>query len=203
MRAAALLLLAVAACSDDAPPGACSIGDASLPIELELVARGDSPDVMEVDTPMTAVPLVVPPQGGLVLFVAARARNLDNCAVMLTASLRDPCSNEVVTVERRPVLLESTGDGWAGPDVDALSQWSNLPVCPSSAATRDLQGQHYLLRVALEASDGRTAEATMMVVPTCAADDLTCLCQCQAGYELGSECPTGLEPGTPTECPAE
>ncbi len=131
-----------------------------------------------------------------------RARNLDGCALTLTTSLRDVCTNELLTVESRPVLLAANADGWAEPPEQSTSQWGNLAVCPNAGATRDLQGQGYLLRVAITAEDGRTAEASVPVVPTCAAGNDGCLCQCQAGYNLGDECPGGLEPGTPTECPA-
>lgn len=205
MRALTFIALAAIAAGcggDDAPPVECTIGDPAQPIELTLLAQ-DGQTTAHLQTPMTAVPLVFPDQGGEVLLIGARARNLDACSATMTTSLRDPCSGEVVTVDVRPVLLEATADGWAEPRATAQSQWANLAVCPNAGATRDLQGQSYELRVVLATDDGRSAEASMTVVPTCDADDTTCLCQCQAGYNLGDECPADLVPGTPTACPAQ
>lgn len=200
--AVALALTGLAGCPDEPGPPACVVGDPTQPIELALLSRDGGQQITPLHAPMTAVPLVVPEQGGQILLVGVRARNLDGCSLMLTTSLRDPCTDEVLTVERRPVLLAATADGWAEPAADSTSQWGNLAVCPNAGATRDLQGQRYLLRVAVEADDGRTAETSLEVVPTCAAGDDGCLCQCQAGYDLGDECPSDLEPGTPTACPA-
>lgn len=199
----ALTALAAGCGADDAPPPVtCTIGDPALPIELELLAHDAGAGISHLQAPRSAVPLVFPDQGGEVLLIGARARNLAACSATMTTSLRDPCTHEIVTVDVRPVLLTDTADGWAAPDADHRSQWANLAVCPNAAATRDLQGQHYQLEVVLETTDGRRAEASMEVVPTCAADDTSCLCQCQAGYDLGDECPAGLVPGTPTACPA-
>jgi hypothetical protein len=199
----AVTALAVGCGGDDAPPIECTIGDPTQPIELELLTHDGGQTIAGLQTPMTAVPLVFPDQGGEVLLIGARARNLDACAATMTTSLRDPCTDEVVTVDVRPVHLDATADGWAEPRPDARSQWANLAVCPNAAATRDLQGQGYVLRVVLATDDGRSAEASIPIVPTCAADDITCLCQCQAGYNLGDECPADLVPGTPTACPAQ
>lgn len=202
----ALIFIAVTAIAagcggDDDPPVVCTIGDPTLPIELELLSHSGGGFIERLESPMTAVPLVYPLQGGEVLLIGARARNLDACSATMTTSLRDPCTDEVMTVDVRPVHLEATADGWAEPNADARSQWANLAVCPNAAATRDLQGQSYLLRVVITTDDGRTAEASLPVVPTCPLGDSNCLCQCQAGYNLGDQCPVDLEPGTPTACP--
>jgi hypothetical protein len=206
MRALSLALaLALGACTSSDPPAPeCLAGDPSLPVELEILCMDAEHAVARLAQPMTQVPLVFPEQGGQILLLGVRARNLDSCALTMTASLRDPCTDELLAVEQRPVVLEPTADGWLEPRAGIRADWANLPVCPNVASTRDLQGQGYVLRIAIEDASGKTAETTLPVVPTCpdaSAGGDGCLCQCQAGYSLGDECPGGLVPGTPEDCP--
>jgi len=150
-------------------------------------------DGMAVDATAGAqVPLTIPPQGGLVLFVGARVRNLDAASVTVTASLRDAADSPVLTLEQRPVHLTIGADGWAAPaDPAGMFDWANLPACPLSSATRDVYDQPYVLRIGVADASGASTDAKLEIVPTCEAGangDL-CRCQCKLGYSLGDPCP--------------
>ena len=96
----------------DAPPacGTGFIGDPSKPGELEIHAlTADAKDVPLNDKGDLSI--LFPPQGGRVVFVGARARNIDSCAVQLTGSLRDPTSKQVM-LDSRTVNLTPGADGW-------------------------------------------------------------------------------------------
>lgn len=177
------------------------VGNPDLPVEAELVHRTVDGRVAPCQEGGD-VPIMTPPQGGKVVFVGVRARNLDVRGVKLTASLRDECTNRILALEQRPVNLVETEDGWAEPERPAeISNYSNLAVCPTEAASRDVDGTLYLLKVSIEDRDGRTAEETLRVRPVCAEPGLEeqCACQCDADYVLGGECPSDAMPDPP-EC---
>jgi hypothetical protein len=197
----AIVLAVCAACSKPAPATidaavdaatASDGGDAaSSTPELQILYR--SRDGMAVSgAPDAPVPLTLPPQGGFVLLAGARVKHFDLASVMLTASLRDTIDDHVVSVEQRPVMLVAGADGWASPDQPmTLFNWANLPTCPAASATRDLDAQPYVLRIAIADGSGATAEQKLEIVPTCEAGangDL-CRCQCKRGYKLGDPCP--------------
>ena len=199
MTRALLFLSALAACgshgstpatTDAAPDSATIDGTPGAP-EIELMYR--SRDGMATTCAAdAAVPLTLPPQGGLVLLVGLRAKHLDLSSVTITASIRDTVTDQVLSVEQRPVTLTVGSDGWATPDMpDSLSNWSNLPACPMASATRDLFDQPYVLRIAVEDGTGAQADAKLTIVPTCEAgsDGDLCRCQCKQGYMLGDPCP--------------
>jgi hypothetical protein len=163
-----------------APSGPCPIGDLAQPVELVTVVRTPDGRTEEVRA-SGAIPLIEPPQGGQVVFVGVRARNLDGCGLILTATLRDPCTNGVIGVEARPVDLTASPAGWGEPASPAdIASFANVPVCPSAAATRGLDGQRYVLEVDVRDRDKRTARVTLDVVPTCAETSL-CPKECVGG----------------------
>ena len=137
--------------------------------------------------------IVPPPQGGFIVMVGARARNLDPCGVMLTVALRDPHTQQV-RLDARTVNLQTST---ATPDwVETSSQLAgvaNVPVCPNQWASTDIYGQAFQLEVTVEDSAHRRAMTTLQVSPACSTDKtfaMGCSCQCQAGYKLGQACPT-------------
>lgn len=208
MRTALLvagMLPALSACTsggDDPPPAKrCFVGDESELPEIELVYR-DAEGRMQPLEPNGRVPLILPPQGGKVMFVGVRARNLDGCPITLSTSLRDICGDAVIALERRPVQLEPTGDGWLAPlQPTELSNYSNLPACPRANINRDIHDQPYLLTVRAEDKDGRMAEASLEITPFCAEAELleSCECECRADYKLGNDC-AGERPDAGETC---
>ena len=201
---AACAVWTATACGDDVSE--CAFGDPDAPLELAIVYRtldGESVDVVDG----AAVPLIQPPQGGKVLMVGARVRNVDACMVQLTASLRDECTGRIVALEQRPVILADRGDGWGEPaDAVRLDDFANVPACPSAAAERDIEGEPYLVKVRVEDGAGRSAEAELTVVPECAeaANEQQCKCECDGAYVLGQACEPEVDGGPPPgTCPAD
>jgi hypothetical protein len=175
------------------PCAAGFIGSASHPPALEIVALRPDYTVAPV-TDGGPIPLMFPPQGGRVLFVGARATNVDGCGLQLTGALRDETSRQV-RVDSRTVNLIATGDGWGATGVgvvsDAISNFSNIAVCPNQWSTTDVFGHTYGLEVTVVDRGGRTATSNVGVVPYCGepARASDCMCICAAGYVLGQACP--------------
>lgn len=166
----------------------CFVGEAASDVELEVVVRGADGEFSAAHD-MAEVPLIQPPQGGKVIFVGVRAKNLNGCGLTLATALCEPDSGEVVSLERRPVTLEPTGDGWMAPQRPTeASNYSNLPACPRADLARPIEGEVYELRVSVTDVGGRRAERTLRVVPMCGESDRLELCQCECSkdFRLGS-----------------
>lgn len=197
-----IALAALAACpSPDPEPLRCFVGDPAAPPELVLIHQTASGTIAVTREDQT-VPLLQPPQGGRVMFIGVRARNLDGCPVTITAALFDTCSEDVIALERRPIRLEPTADGWLEPlQPHEISNYSNLPACPRAGLTRDVHGEPYRLLVSIEDKDGRRVEATRIIVPTCAGLFAeTCPCECSRDYILGEACEGGVDAGSSPAC---
>lgn len=178
------------AASEAPEPASCFVGDPSKPIEFEVVHRTAEGDCVSTQE-MAEVPLIQPPQGGKVLFVGVRARNLNGCGLTLATALVEPETGSVISLERRPVMLEPVDDGWMEPERPTeASNYSNLPACPRADLTRSIEGEVYELRVNITDSEGRKAATSMQVIPICGESNLAALCQCECSkdYRLGSEC---------------
>src|SRR5689334_14971406 len=96
MQRCLIFLIAITGCSlYEAPPEApdsvarCPIGDPTQPAQLEITHLGANGDpVMTTDGAM--VPLFSPVQGGgRVVYLGARATNLDGCHAEITVSFGD------------------------------------------------------------------------------------------------------------------
>jgi hypothetical protein len=134
-------------------------------------------------------PMILPPQGGRVIFVGVRATNLEPCSVELSGTLRDLTSGEV-RVDARKTNLKPTGDGWATSVENDISTFSMIPTCPNQWASTDIFGHTFELTLKVTAKDGKTAQKTLNVTPTCAQPEsqAECQCQCTKGYTLGQTC---------------
>lgn len=176
LRGAVVLAgLTLAACGDPAAP-ACEV---PADVELGLVAAtaaGELRDLAAGDD----VPLMFAPQGGHIVLVAPRLRDLPGCTVDVTAALRDKTNNRVIGLEQRPIELVPRADGWAVPaDPTSLAGLANLAVCPSSAASTTVNDNVFQLEVSVDAGDGVARPMLALdVVPRCAADDSYCACDC-------------------------
>lgn len=142
------------------------------------------------------VPLILPPQGGKVMFIGVRAQNLDGCPLNIGTALRDTNTNTIVTLERRPVRMEENDDGFLLPRTPAaITNYSNLPGCPRAGLSQDVHGVPHELTISVEDQDGRTAELTLTIVPTCAQPEFfdQCVCECDSDYTLGQDCSAASE----------
>jgi hypothetical protein len=205
-RAALVASALTAACGSD-PARVCRFGDPSQPLEAELVYQSAQGHTVALGDG-ARIPLTVPPQGGHVVLVAARVRNTAECEVILSAALRDPCNGRIVALEQRPISLDDDGAGWGVPRQAAeLSDYANLPVCPTTAASHDLDEGSFELEVrVMDPSDpeGRQVNLAATVIPTCetaTAPDY-CRCNCDSNYILGQDCPTDPD-GGPESCPVD
>ena len=198
----------LAGCGGDDDGGAkqCPIGDLTAPVELEIVHLDASNAVFKTQA-MDKVPLVAPPQGGWIVLIGVRARNIDGCQIDLTTALRDTCTNQLIQVDKRRTLLAIGDDGWGE---SIASRFSNLPVCPQLTATRDLHDQPYVVEVTIEdVAHNKKASASITVVPTCPTDAASSRCPCECGrdYKTGDICPEVpvdagvVDPSCPTASP--
>jgi hypothetical protein len=194
---AGAVMLALSACGSSpaaemppAPPTACVAGDAAAALELQIVYRTGA-GFRLATAEAAPIPLAQAPQGGQILFVGVRVRNVDGCAATLGAALLDVETKSVVSLERRPIFLEMGEDGWLAPyQPSQASNYSNLPACPRANIDRSIDGERYELRVDLTDGAGRTAETSMIIIPSCNEGDSydQCHCQCAKGYVLGMTC---------------
>ncbi len=183
----------------DGPP-ACTtpfIGDKSQPPQMTLVysgADGTSQPVTDGGT----VPMLLPLQGGRVIYVGARVTNIDPCNAQLTGSIRDLGNNQV-RLDSRTVNLTRASDGWGETSAGDLSSFANIPACPNEWSSTSLFDATYQLEVQLKDQGGRTAKATADVKPSCGdtSADLQneCKCICKKGYTLGEVCQGGAGGG--------
>lgn len=169
------------------------VGDVNADIELELI-RLDPQYKAHPITEGGDVSILIPPQGGRVIFAGVRAKNLNPCAVNLSGSLRDPSTMQV-RVESRTINLDLADDGWAASDATDISTFSNIPICPNQWASTDVFDQAFDLRIRIKDQGGKEAEKTLSVTPRCDEVEAAgvpvqaeCLCICQQGYELGMAC---------------
>jgi hypothetical protein len=190
-------LLVVAGCGgseEEAGPDAaalsCFVGDPAQPPEIGVVYRAADGAIRPV-AEQGEVPLIQPPQGGKVMFIGIRGRNLDGCPLDISAALIEPSSGAVISLERRPVLLQEDGTGWLEPrSSGGLSNYSNLPGCPRAALARSINDETYRLLVSVEDQTGLHAETETLIVPVCGEPerDAQCRCECSEEYELGDSC---------------
>ncbi|MEO8702915.1 MAG: hypothetical protein ABI867_22915 [Kofleriaceae bacterium] len=172
------------------------MGDLTAPPQIELVHLDELNTIVDTQA-MAIVPLIAPPQGGWIVLLGVRATNLDGCGLTLTTALVDGCNGQIIKVDSRPSGLDPDPDrsGWG---VTTANGFGNLPVCPQLTATRDLYDVPYEVRVAIEDRDGRTAQGSITIVPTCPAGDTRCDCECDRDFIVGNACPT---PAMHATCP--
>jgi hypothetical protein len=193
--------LAMAACGGESTPDAreaerCPIGDMSAAPEVEIMHLDGQSAVVHTQA-MAEVPLLAPPQGGWIVLLGAKARNIDGCRLTLKTVLVDACNDQILQIDSRPTKLEVGSDGWG---VSSATTFGNLPVCPQLTAERDLHDAPYRVQVILEDGDGKKGQADMTIVPVCPANTPLCTCQCGRDYVIGTDCPS-TAPAPHPSCP--
>ena len=153
-----------------------------------MLVRNLDGTFVEVKNDATLVDLIFPIQGGHVIFVGARIRNLGACGDTLSATLRNPTTGEIFAFENRSVDF-TVGDSDGGtPDLSDTSSLANVPACPDNSA-RDVADTDWVLEVTVTDKQKRVATATRHVQPACRQADANaralCACECRAEYFLG------------------
>jgi hypothetical protein len=199
---ALVLALPLVACKDDDVPSeeiSCFAGDETEAPEMIIIHRTVDGTIAETREG-EALPLIEPPQGGRVMFIGARARNVEGCpSINISTTFVDECTGRVIGQESRDVLMAYDGQGWLEPDQPRdIANYSNLAACPKVIAERDVFGEPYLLTVRLEDRRGRVAERSLRITPTCAepAKIDECACLCRKRFTLG-DCPERTDGGVP------
>lgn len=183
----AALGLAAAGCGPTSPCGLPNVGDPGAEPELEVFSIGASGEVVEL-ADGASIDIVIPPQGGRVVFAGARVNNMEACGVTLAGVLRDPVSNQI-RLDTRTINLEPQPEGTGGSDPGDISTFSNIPVCSNQWADQDVFDQTFALEVSVTSADGlHVVSRTTQVVPRCDPADVGCECLCKQGYVLGETC---------------
>jgi len=189
----------MSACSHAPPAGAsgCTVGFLGDPAgspRLEIIALKAGDIIAPIDDGGT-VEMILPPQGGRVLFVGVRATNVDGCGLQLTGALREESHDAgQVRFDSRTVDLIPDDGGWGasgtGTVSTAISNFSNIPVCPNEWSATDIYGSSYGLEVTIVDHENRQLTRKIQVTPECGqpANLAECLCICKAGYVLGQSC---------------
>jgi hypothetical protein len=174
------------------------IGDPSQPPEAVMLwTDGVSMQLHEVQDGMS-LPLEPPPQGGYVLYVGAKVRNMYNC-VEERGRLRDPSTLIEYGFDARSATLTVQADGYGWPDPAMNSNVSNVNPCPDYKM-QDVQAHNYQMQmVVVDQKTGKQVEVDKPVVPTCMQQDSAtqadCICTCSANYTLG-KCAPNVDGGT-------
>ena len=170
------------------------VGDANADIEMQIVTLDPSYAAQPFMDGGSAS-ILVPPQGGRVIFLGVKAKNLDPCGVKLAGAIRDP-STMAPQLDTRTINLDPTADGWGQSDPTDISSFSNVPVCGNGWASTDIYDQTFKMLVSVTDRAGKKASVTYDVVPKCDEVKIDngqdvqkdCLCICKQGYVTGQTC---------------
>ncbi len=163
------------------------VGDPSLPPEGSIVWTDGESKMLAKLMSNQAMPLEPPPQGGYVMYLGARVKNMNTC-VEIAGRIRDTMNGSEVGFDARSTRLVANADGFAWPDPGDNSNLSNINGCPAYGP-RDVHATPYDLEVIVTDKDGRKLKLTDKIVPTCMLSDplvqADCTCTCAANYCLG------------------
>ena len=185
-----LLCLAPTACSDaesSADTPCAPVGGPGAAPAIVEVLENDGRGALSVVSSDGPVNLRPPVQGGHVLFVGARVTGLCPTDLVVSGRVVDPATGEVVSRDARGgVTLVERGDGTMAPDPQDLSAVANIVLCPETTGLRDIEGTTLTLELRVSDAQGRQADTTLTVVPTCGGlVDVTaretCTCECTRG----------------------
>jgi hypothetical protein len=169
------------------PP--CFLGDPSAPAQGELVWR--TPDGRtEALVDGQELPLLLPPQGGKVVLLGARVRNM-GCALTLTAGVFDDCQDSYLAIDGRPLHLDwNPQTGWAEPRApETLNNFGNIAMCFNHNSARDTNDEEYRfdVRITDEDDKDRVLALSGRATPVCAQADLALECDCECDVDFSFE----------------
>ncbi|HMJ55531.1 MAG TPA: hypothetical protein VK540_25830 [Polyangiaceae bacterium] len=149
-------------------------------VPLRMLSEGDPIDLWPA------------PQGGHVVLVAAKVRNLDGDTVLLRVRARYPDTPFIVAEEARSVkMVPVPGEpGTMQPELETRTQVAHVPLCPDydpmDIVNRPLE---FVVEVTTISGEERQSGAVALhLYPTCdprTTNEPFCLCECSANYVLG------------------
>ena len=155
-----------------------------------LDVSDDGATVTTVETqPHDVVPLLVPQQGGFVIWAGVRLFNFDPTRVTLSGEIKDPVTGNALSgrdTRQAKFALDTPADGFASPiDLDTFSTIPNIPACPDFLGHGAL-GPAILEIVATDLQQ-KTATFDIAVTPACthASNHDFCTCVCGPDYVEG------------------
>ena len=170
---------------DDAPRGLvvlpAQFTEENMP--LRMLAEGDRIDLWPA------------PQGGHVVLVGAKVKNLVGDTAILRVRVRYPDTPFIVAEEARSVkFVPVPGEpDTLQPDLRTRTQVAHVPLCPDydpfDIVDRPLE--FALTLTSTWGEEPQSAATTLQLYPTCvpgSADEGFCKCECRAEYFLG-KCP--------------
>jgi len=201
---AAALLCGAGDCPGDDGPGPdggvpiveCFFGDASAQPEGELVFLDENFTLQPLVSGQ-AVPAILPPQGGKVIFVGARIKNMDMCSLQANGGVFDDCQTppRIIGREGRGIQMVITdGLPFAEPaDPTTLNNYVNIPLCGNFTSSRDIDGEPYRVEIRFSDRARRTLVLQADVTPFCPGtpgDGVfeQCECECDADYSFETAC---------------
>jgi len=134
------------------------------------------------------------PQGGHVVLVAAKVKNLVGDTAMLRVHARYPDTPFIIALEARSVrFVPVPGEpDMMQPDLRTRTQVAHIPLCPDydpwDIVDRPLEFSITLTTTMSE--EPQTGAVTLKLNPSCAntGNEPFCKCECRANYVLG-KCP--------------
>ncbi len=151
---------------------------------MRMLGPGDSVDLWNA------------PQGGHVVLLGAKVKNMTSDTATLKVRFRRPDTGLIVAEEGRTVKMVPVPDepGVMQPDIRSRSQVTNVPLCPSydHIGVVDQSFNVEVIVTALYTDPVQSATTTLEVVARCSTpdDEAFCRCECAADYFLG-KCTNG------------
>ena len=139
-----------------------------------------------------AIDLWAAPQGGHVVLVGAKVKNLGTDTAIMRVRVRYPDTPFIVAEEARSVkMVPVPGEpDTMQPELTTRTQVAHVPLCPDydpmDIVDRPLE---FVVQITDRATEPpRFGESTLRLHPSCAAAapyELFCRCECTANYVLG------------------
>jgi hypothetical protein len=133
------------------------------------------------------------PQGGHVVLVAAKVKNLVGDTAMLRVRIRYPDTPFIIAEEARSVKMVPVPDepGTMQPDLRTRTQVAHVPLCPDydpmDIVDRPLEVVVQVTSL-VGSEEPQAGTATLRLYPACVAGKVDvpfCRCECSANYVLG------------------
>jgi hypothetical protein len=202
--ALSLVPLGAASCeppADGDPDGGtglleCFFGDEGQEPEGELVFLDENFEMQEL-RPGARVPLILPPQGGKVVFVGARLKNMDLCSLQANGGVFDDCQVQprIIGREGRGIqMVVNDATGLAEPAAPTtINNYVNIPLCGNFTSSRDIDDEPYRLEIRFSDRALRALVLRADFTPFCPAsvgDDVfaQCICECDADFGFDGVC---------------